>query len=96
LSVLKKGCSLLKVFIGYGLKTGQGFYPGPYYFTDFGRLLDVADASSSYLLFRYYSLGLLLPACSGSTSFASFFEETIRPSGSFTTIWYFFSYALAF
>jgi hypothetical protein len=28
----KQGCTFILVFIGYGLKTGQGFYPGPIFF----------------------------------------------------------------
>lgn len=29
LAEMKKHCNLATVFIGYGLKTGQGFHPGP-------------------------------------------------------------------
>jgi len=31
LAKIKKHCNLVSVFIGYGLKTGQGFHPGPIY-----------------------------------------------------------------
>jgi len=63
LSILKKHCSLLKVFIGYGLKTGQGFYPGPYFFVEASGIRNVgAGAFLTLFLFSCGSIQYASPA----------------------------------
>ena len=50
LAKTKKHCNLAPVFIGYGLKTGQGFYPGP------TNLNSNFHTSISFLLKSVYKL----------------------------------------